>query len=64
MRFYDVDAGRITIDGMDIREYDLVQLRQLMGLVMQEPTLFNYTIQENILYGKMDAKNSEIREAA
>jgi ABC-type multidrug transport system fused ATPase/permease subunit len=35
-----------------------------MGLVMQEPTLFNYTIEENILYGKLDAKNSELKEAA
>lgn len=35
-----------------------------MGLVMQEPTLFNYSIKDNILYGSMDAKNSEIREAA
>jgi ABC-type multidrug transport system fused ATPase/permease subunit len=36
----------------------------MMGLVMQEPTLFNYTINENILYGKMDATNTELREAA
>ena len=44
MRFYDVDYGKITIDEVDIRDYNLRQLRQAMSLVMQEPTLFNYTI--------------------
>lgn len=44
MRFYDVDHGYIAIDGVDIKNYNLVELRQMMGLVMQEPTLFNYSI--------------------
>ena len=44
MRFYDVDYGKITIDEVDIRDYNLRQLREAMSLVMQEPTLFNYTI--------------------
>lgn len=60
LRFYDVNYGKILIDGINIKEYNLVDLRKAMGLVMQEPTLFNYTITENILYGKMDALNSEI----
>ncbi|CDW80084.1 abc transporter family protein [Stylonychia lemnae] len=64
LRFYDPDLGSITIDGIDIKQYNLRSLRQTMGLVMQEPTLFNYSIQENILYGNLSAKNSEIREAA
>lgn len=64
LRFYDVNSGRILIDGKDIKEYRLDDLRQIMGLVMQEPTLFNYTITENILYGKNDASNSDIRYAA
>lgn len=64
LRFYDVDHGRILLDGRDIRDYDMAQLRKAMGLVMQEPTLFNYTIAENILYGNQHAFNSEIIEAA
>jgi ATP-binding cassette, subfamily B (MDR/TAP), member 1 len=64
LRFYDVNSGRILIDGVDIKNYKLEDLRSIMGLVMQEPTLFNYTITENILYGKNTATNTEIREAA
>lgn len=64
MRFYDIDSGTILIDGVDIKLYKLHDLRRMMGLVMQEPTLFNYTVYENILYGKMDAANSEIKAAA
>ena len=64
LRFYDVNDGRILIDGVDVRDYDLVSLRKAMGLVMQEPTLFNYSVAENILYGNSDAMNSEIREAS
>ena len=64
LRFYDPDHGRVLIDGVDVRNYNLKQLRARMGLVMQEPTLFNYTIKENILYGKAFAKESELRRAA
>lgn len=64
MRFYDPDFGKITIDGVDIKEYHISSLRKLMGLVMQEPTLFNYSIVENILYGKMTASNSDLKDAA
>jgi ATP-binding cassette subfamily B (MDR/TAP) protein 1 len=64
MRFYDPDHGTITIDGENIKSYSLKSLRQLMGMVMQEPTLFNYSILENILYGQPDAANSEVMEAS
>jgi ABC-type multidrug transport system fused ATPase/permease subunit len=64
LRFYDVNYGKITIDGVDIKDYNLRQLRHQMSLVMQEPTLFNYSILENILYGESNASNSEVKEAA
>lgn len=60
MRFYDIDFGQILIDGIDIKEYNLHSLRQKISLVMQEPTLFNYSILENIIYGNLSAKNSEV----
>ena len=63
MRFYDPDFGQVLIDGIDAREYDLPSLRARMGLVMQEPTLFNYSVKENILYGKLKASNAEIKQA-
>jgi ABC-type Fe3+/spermidine/putrescine transport system ATPase subunit len=63
MRFYDPEFGTILIDGVDIHKYNLMDLRKKMGLVMQEPTLFNYSIKENILYGKLDASNGEITAA-
>ena len=63
MRFYDPEFGEILIDGVDIKSYDIRELRRSMGLVMQEPTLFNYSIRDNILYGKPQASNQEIREA-
>ena len=64
LRFYDVNSGEILIDGKNIKDYHLGDLRRAMGLVQQEPTLFNYTISENILYGNTSALNSEIKEAA
>ncbi|WP_449258405.1 ABC transporter ATP-binding protein [Chlorobium limicola] len=51
LRFYDVDSGRITIDGTDIREFDYKQLRRMIGVVSQEVILFNDTIGQNIAYG-------------
>ena len=63
MRFYDPDFGEVLIDGVNIKNYNLKQLRMRMGMVMQEPTLFNYTIKENILYGNDRALNSEVRNA-
>ena len=63
MRFYDVDDGAVLIDDVDIRKYDLHSLRMMMSLVMQEPIVFNYSILENVLYGKLDASNSEVIQA-
>ena len=60
MRFYDPEFGTVLIDGVDAREYDIVQLRERLGLVMQEPLLFNYTLKENVLYGKRSASNTDI----
>lgn len=63
-RFYDVDAGQITIDGMDIRKMTLNSLRRNIGIVQQDVYLFSGTIRENIAYGKLDATEEEVREAA
>ncbi len=59
LRFYDVDSGRITIDGVDIREYDFKQLRRMIGVVSQEVILFNDTIKANIAYGSHDDVGQE-----
>jgi ABC-type multidrug transport system fused ATPase/permease subunit len=63
LRFYDVNEGLILIDGVDIKQWNLHSLRSAIGIVMQEPTLFNYTVEENILYGQGNAKNTDILEA-
>jgi subfamily B ATP-binding cassette protein MsbA len=59
LRFYDVDSGRITIDGVDIRDYDFKQLRRMVGVVSQEVILFNDTIKENIAYGTNEEITSD-----
>lgn len=64
MRFYDVKAGAITIDGHDIRTLPVAFLRDHIGLVQQEPFLFNGTIRENIAYGNLAADQSRIEAAA
>lgn len=63
-RFYDPLKGTVEIDGRDIKSYNLRQLRSHIALVSQEPTLFAGSIRENIAYGKEDATESEVREAA
>jgi ATP-binding cassette subfamily B protein len=63
-RFYDVDHGRIEIDGVDIREIKLEDLREQIGVVLQEPFLFSGTIAENIRYGRPGATFEEVVEAA
>ncbi|GJD49598.1 Putative multidrug export ATP-binding/permease protein [Methylobacterium crusticola] len=63
-RFYEVEAGRITIDGRDIRDLTLASLRRQIGIVQQDVFLFAGTIRENIAYGRLDADEGEIREAA
>lgn len=57
MRFYDPESGSVLIDGVDVKEYNISDLRRQMGLVMQEPLLFNYPIKDNILYGNQEATN-------
>ena len=63
-RFYDVTGGRICIDGTDIRQLSLDSLRGAIGLVQQEVYIFNGTIRDNIRYGKWDASQEEIEDAA
>ncbi len=64
MRFYDVNRGRITIDGVDIRGVTLQSLRRQIGIVLEEATLFGGTIRENIAYGRPDATDDEVLAAA
>lgn len=64
-RFYDPDSGHITLDGIEIQKFQVKWLRRQMGLVSQEPVLFNDTIRANIAYGKEGkATEAEIVEAA
>ena len=63
-RFYDVLEGRILIDGVDVRDYDVADLRRKIGVVLQEPFLFHGTVAENIAYGKPEATMDEIIAAA
>lgn len=64
MRFYELDGGRITIDGHDIRDLPRGELRSQFGMVLQDTWLFNGTIKENIAYGRAGASDAEIIEAA
>jgi ABC-type multidrug transport system fused ATPase/permease subunit len=63
-RFYDPDAGRVTVDGVDLRGVDGSSLRRCIGLVQQEPTLFALSIRDNIAFGRPDATEEEIERAA
>ncbi len=63
-RFYDVTGGSVTIDGYDLRELPLAFLRGQIGLVQQEPFLFNGTVRENILYGNLSASQADVETAA
>ena len=63
-RFYEVESGRITIDGIDIRDLKVESLRKQIGIVQQDVFLFGGTIRENIAYGRLDATENEIWEAA
>jgi ATP-binding cassette, subfamily B, bacterial len=63
-RFYEVEAGRITIDGLDIRDVTLASLRRQIGIVQQDVFLFAGTIRDNIAYGRLDAGEGDIRAAA
>jgi ABC-type multidrug transport system fused ATPase/permease subunit len=63
-RFYDVTAGRISVDGLDVREAKLASLRREIGIVAQDPFLFSATVRENIAFGRPDATDEEVEEAA
>jgi len=62
-RLYDPTAGRLTLDGVDIRELDPAWLRRLVGVVSQEPVLFSTTIADNVRYGRLEATDGEVRDA-
>ncbi|MCX4361939.1 MAG: ABC transporter ATP-binding protein [Clostridia bacterium] len=64
MRYYDLDSGKITVDGRDIKEFSRAGLRKHIGMVLQDTWLFNGTIMENIRYGRLDATDEEVIKAA
>jgi ABC-type multidrug transport system fused ATPase/permease subunit len=64
LRHYDPQSGRITIDGTDLRDIQLLSYRSQVGVVAQESILFNTTVRENIRYGRMDATDQEVEDAA
>lgn len=63
-RFYDVQRGSIKVDGIDLREVDIQWYRKHTALVSQEPVIYSGSIRDNILFGKQDATESEVVEAA
>ena len=63
-RFYDPTVGRVTIDGIDVRQYRVRSLREKIAIVLQDPVLFQGTIADNLRYGRLDATDEEIEEAA
>lgn len=64
MRFYDVNSGKILIDGHNIKDFGRGELRSLFGMVLQDTWLFGGSVKDNIKYGKPDATDSEVIEAA
>lgn len=64
MRFYDVNDGAILVDGHDIKDFNRSELREMFGMVLQDTWLFHGTIRDNIKYGKLDATDEEVIEAA
>jgi ATP-binding cassette subfamily B multidrug efflux pump len=64
MRFYEINGGKITVDGIDIRDFKRGDLRRVFGMVLQDTWLFNGTIKENIAYGKEGSTDAEIIRAA
>jgi ATP-binding cassette subfamily B protein/subfamily B ATP-binding cassette protein MsbA len=63
-RFYDASAGRVLLDGLDVRQYNVASLREHIAIVLQDPVLFAGTIADNLRYGRLDATPEEIAEAA
>lgn len=64
MRFYDVNSGKICIDGHDVKDFNRIELREMFGMVLQDTWLFHGTIMENIRYGRLDATDEEVIAAA
>ena len=64
MRFYDVNSGEILIDGHNIKDFNRSELREMFGMVLQDTWLFNGSIKENIRYGRLDATDEEVIQAA
>ncbi|MGN0453910.1 MAG: ABC transporter ATP-binding protein [Ruminococcus sp.] len=64
MRFYDVNTGSISVGGYNIKDFDRSELRELFGMVLQDTWLFSGTIMENLRYGKLDATDEEVKNAA
>lgn len=64
MRFYDVNSGSIKVDGHDLRRFNRSELREMFGMVLQDTWLYNGSIMENIRYGRLDATDEEVIEAA
>ncbi len=63
-RFYEVDSGKISIDGQNIKDVNLASLRETLGIVLQDTVLFSDTVKENIRFGKLEATDKEIKKAA
>jgi ATP-binding cassette subfamily B protein len=63
-RFYDVQQGRVTVDGVDVRDVTLSSLRREIGVIAQDPFLFSATVRENIAFGRADATDEEVERAA
>jgi ABC-type multidrug transport system fused ATPase/permease subunit len=63
-RFYDPTVGRVTIDGVDVRQYRVRSLREKIAIVLQDPVLFAGTIADNLRYGRLDATDDEVEQAA
>ncbi len=64
MRFYELNGGRILVDGRDIRDYSRQELRRMFGMVLQDTWLYSGTVRENIRYGRTDASDAEVEAAA
>jgi ATP-binding cassette subfamily B protein len=64
MRFYDINSGSISVDGVDIRKFRRQDLRSMFGMVLQDTWLFNGTVRENIRYGNLNATNEAVVAAA
>ena len=63
LRFYDPEFGQVLVDGVDVRKYNILDLREVIGFVSQEPDMFDYSVKDNVLYGCPKASNEDIVHA-